>query len=60
MKCTETDATIVLRKDDTTWSERSCGHPEHWTPNCQVVGVVYDGEPNQEKEVEKLLSLFSE
>lgn len=59
MQCPETDAIIVLKKDDEVWSEPSCPHPEHWTPNCRVVGVVYNSEPNQEEEVNKLLDTNS-
>lgn len=53
--CLETDAVIVLKKDGQVWSERSCPHPEHWTPNCEVIGVVYDYEPDQKKIVGKLI-----
>lgn len=56
MFCDETDAVIVLKKNGEVWHERSCRHPEHWTPNCIVVGVVYDYEERQQEKVEKLLA----
>lgn len=54
--CNERDGIIVLKKDDVVWSEPTCQHPEHWTPNCIVLGVVYDNEPDQEIKVQEIIN----
>lgn len=52
-----TDAIIVLKKDGVIWSEPSSPNPDTWTPNCQVVGVVYNSEPDQQDKVNELIKL---
>lgn len=56
--CDAIDAIIVLRKDCKVWSEPSCPHPEHWTPNAEVLGVFYNSEPDQQQKLNELLDSY--